>query len=238
MEGWPISIYKGYERYASLWFPKTELPQGFTRGNGSRHHPATALVCNFTKPTADRPSLLSHDEVQLLFHELGHGIHDLVAKTTYSTFHGTSTVDDFCEAPSQMLEYWCWVPSLLQSLSHHFSYISPEYLAAWQSQTGSEGTPTPPKQLSDDMVDGLIKTKNVYSSLYQLRLLHRSYFDMRVHQPKSLESIRALDISAEWNRLQTEISHLETPDGENWGHGQANFDALMRAYDAGFYGYL
>jgi len=80
------------------------LQPGFTGKDGKRHYPATALVCNFSKPTPTKPSLLKHDEVVTLFHELGHGIHDLVAITHYSRFHGTNVVRDFVEAPSQMLE--------------------------------------------------------------------------------------------------------------------------------------
>ena len=80
------------------------LQPGFTGRDGRRRHPATALVCNFSKPTPTKPSLLKHDEVVTLFHELGHGIHDLAAATHYSRFHGTNVVRDFVEAPSQMLE--------------------------------------------------------------------------------------------------------------------------------------
>lgn len=80
------------------------LQPGFTGRDGRRRYPATALVCNFSKPTPTKPSLLKHDEVVTLFHELGHGIHDLVAATHYSRFHGTNVVSDFVEAPSQMLE--------------------------------------------------------------------------------------------------------------------------------------
>ncbi|THX39606.1 metallopeptidase MepB, partial [Aureobasidium pullulans] len=76
------------------------LQCGFASETGERHYPATALLCNFTPSTSTKPSLLMHEEVVLLFHELGHGIHDLVAHTKWSIFHGTATVDDFCEAPS------------------------------------------------------------------------------------------------------------------------------------------
>ncbi|CRK41272.1 hypothetical protein BN1723_018810, partial [Verticillium longisporum] len=87
------------------------LQPGFLREDGSRRYPATSLVCNFSKPTPKKPSLLKHDEVVTLFHELGHGIHDLAGRTKHSRFHGTSVVRDFVEAPSQMLENWCWTPS-------------------------------------------------------------------------------------------------------------------------------
>ncbi|KAI5204327.1 hypothetical protein AUEXF2481DRAFT_62886 [Aureobasidium subglaciale EXF-2481] len=211
------------------------LQCGFEKQDGSRHYPATALICNFTKPTATKPSLLTHDEVQLFFHELGHGIHDLVAKTKFSVFHGTATVDDFCEAPSQMLEFWCWVPQLLQELSCHYSYLSAQHLSTWQEE--NSGVEQPTKHIPLDTIEKLTKSKIVNGSLFQTRLLHRSYFDMIVHQPSSLQAIEDMDIAAEWNKLN-KISFLDTPEGSDWGHEYANFDALVRVYDAGFYGYL
>jgi metallopeptidase MepB len=82
-----------------------------------------------------------------LFHELGHGIHDLVAKTQYARFHSTMTVIDFGEAPSQMLENWCWTPKTLKSLSKHYSTLSPEYFKAWEEE--SKGEPHPSAQIPD-----------------------------------------------------------------------------------------
>ncbi|KJR84138.1 metallopeptidase MepB [Sporothrix schenckii 1099-18] len=93
------------------------MQPGFKQTNGTRRYPATALVCNFSKPTPTKPSLLKHDEVVTLFHELGHGIHDLAGRTEFSRFHGTSTVRDFVEAPSQMLENWCWSPPQIRPLA-------------------------------------------------------------------------------------------------------------------------
>ncbi|KAL8872088.1 MAG: hypothetical protein Q9174_002227, partial [Haloplaca sp. 1 TL-2023] len=93
---------------------------GFTDSTNTHHHPSTALICNFPAPMPSSPTLLKHFDLLSLFHELGHGIHDLVARTTYARFHGTMTVQDFCEAPSQMLENWCWDIGYLQELSSHY----------------------------------------------------------------------------------------------------------------------
>ncbi|KAI6827520.1 hypothetical protein KC337_g12239 [Hortaea werneckii] len=89
---------------------------GFTNEDGNRVYPSTCLLCNFDKPTGNSHRFLQHQEVAVLFHELGHGIHDLVAKTEFARFHGASTAEDFNEAPSQMLEHWCWHPEILKSL--------------------------------------------------------------------------------------------------------------------------
>lgn len=216
------------------------LQPGFINPKGERHYPATALVCNFTKPTAKKPSLLKHQEVTTLFHELGHGIHDLVARTTYSRFHGTSTARDFVEAPSQMLENWCWTPSQLKSLSKHYSYLSPKYLDSWKEQAG--GKPQPSEQIPGDIIDRIIRTKHVNDALFNLRQLHFGIFDLTIHQPRSHEEIEKLPLSATYNSLRRQITGIEGPEalgsGYEWGHGQATFGHLMGGYDAGYYGYL
>ncbi|KAI1802064.1 Metalloprotease [Daldinia bambusicola] len=197
------------------------LQPGFLNKDGTRRYPATALVCNFSKPTESKPSLLKHDEVVTLFHELGHGIHDLSGRTTYSRFHGTSTVRDFVEAPSQMLENWCWTPSQLKSLSNHY-------------KTG--------EKIPDDLIEKQISTKHVNDALFNLRQLHFGIFDMTVHSPATHEELEKIDFSALYNDLRTQIAGLKGPEalGEpsTWGNGQATFGHLIGGYDAGYYGYL
>lgn len=216
------------------------LQPGFIKADGTRRYPATALVCNFSKPTAKKPSLLKHDEVVTLFHELGHGIHDLVSRTTYSRFHGTNTVRDFVEAPSQMLENWCWTPSQLKSLSKHYSYLSSDYKAAFDAEHA--GAAQPAETIPEELINSIIKTKHVNDALFNLRQLHFGIFDMTVHSPASYEEIEALEISELYNKLRTEISKLDGPEtlgeGYGWGHGQATFGHLIGGYDAGYYGYL
>ncbi|PPJ60751.1 hypothetical protein CBER1_02320 [Cercospora berteroae] len=215
------------------------IQPGFITENGTRRYPATALVCNFSKPTPKKPSLLKHDEVVTLFHELGHGIHDLVSKTTYSRFHGTSTVRDFVEAPSQMLENWCWTPSQIKSLSKHWSHLSPEYEAAWK-ETGKEKPAQ--SEMPDDLIRSIIGTRHVNDALFNLRQLHFGIFDMTVHEAPSHDCVKGLDASETYNKLRSEISTLDGPEalGEGWlwGHGQATFGHLIGGYDAGYYGYL
>jgi metallopeptidase MepB len=216
------------------------LQPGFIKADGTRRYPATALVCNFSKPTAKKPSLLKHDEVVTLFHELGHGIHDLVSRTTYSRFHGTNTVRDFVEAPSQMLENWCWTPSQLKSLSKHYSYLSSDYKAAFDAE--HEGAAQPAETIPEELIQSIIKTKHVNDALFNLRQLHFGIFDMTVHSPASHKEIEDLEISELYNKLRTEISKLDGPEtlgkGYGWGHGQATFGHLIGGYDAGYYGYL
>jgi len=216
------------------------LQPGFIKEDGTRRYPATALVCNFSKPTAKKPSLLKHDEVVTLFHELGHGIHDLVSRTTYSRFHGTNTVRDFVEAPSQMLENWCWTSSQLKALSKHYSYLSSEYKAAFEAERTS--ATQPPETIPEELIQSIIKTKHVNDALFNLRQLHFGIFDMTVHSPSSHKEIEDMKISEVYNKLRKDISKLDGPEslgeGYDWGHGQATFGHLIGGYDAGYYGYL
>ena len=203
------------------------LQPGFIQENGTRRYPVTALVCNFSKPTPKKPSLLKHSEVTTLFHELGHGIHDLVSKTIYSRFHGTNVVRDFVEAPSQMLENWCWTPSQLKALSHHYSWLSPEYEAAWREQAGKE-QPQPEKQVPDELIENLIKTKHVNDALFNLRQLHFGIYDMTIHEPKSHAEVESFEFSEMYNRLNREISHFDSPAqlGQSYKWGKRNPNAV------------
>lgn len=167
------------------------IQPGFLGADGQRWYPATALVCNFSKPTPKKPSLLKHDEVVTLFHELGHGIHDLAGRTKFARFHGTSTVRDFVEAPSQMLENWCWTPSQIKSLSGHF-------------ETG--------EKIPEDLVEKLVATKNVNGALFNLRQLHFGIFDMAVHSPKSHEEAVEMNPSKLYNELRTELVGFSGPE--------------------------
>lgn len=91
-----------------------------TFADGTSQVPLAALVCNFTKPTADKPSLLPHDEAETFFHEFGHGLHHILSNTRYGRFSGTSVARDFVEAPSQMMENWVWNPQVLNLFAKHY----------------------------------------------------------------------------------------------------------------------
>jgi metallopeptidase MepB len=127
-----------------------------------------------------------------LFHELGHGIHDLVAITYYSRFHGTNVVRDFVEAPSQMLENWCWTHDELTSLSSHY-------------ETGDK--------IPKEMVDTILNTKHVNDALFNLRQLHFAFFDMEMHSYMTHEEATEAQPSVRYNQLRSEIALLDPPEG-------------------------
>ena len=88
--------------------------------NGKNERPHVSIVCNFTKPTETKPSLLTFNEVTTLFHEFGHALHGMLANTTYNSLSGTSVSWDFVELPSQILENWCFEREALELFAKHY----------------------------------------------------------------------------------------------------------------------
>ena len=87
---------------------------------GNNIIPIIQVVCNFTKPTADKPSLLNFDESETLFHEFGHALHGLLSKCTYPSLAGTNVPRDFVELPSQVMENWCRHPQVMKMYAKHY----------------------------------------------------------------------------------------------------------------------
>ncbi|KAL7751243.1 metalloendopeptidase [Sorochytrium milnesiophthora] len=196
-----------YKRYACFDFRPS-----FCAGGETYQKPVTAMVANFSKPTADAPSLLQHSEMETYFHELGHVMHQLLAKTKYARFHGTKVARDFVEAPSQMLENWCWQkPTLRQFSSHH-----------------TTGAPMP-----DDLMDKLIKTRNVCAGMLTLRQLFFCVFDMTIHTVNDADV--DIDMVALWNSLRKDVTGLDNPPNT---FSLATFSHVMSDYDSQYYSYL
>ncbi len=124
--------------------------------NGVNERPHVSIVCNFTKPTETKPSLLTFNEVTTLFHEFGHALHGMLANTVYPNLSGTSVYWDFVELPSQVMENWCYEPEALALFAHHYKtdeMIPMEYIAKIkESASFQEGMATL-RQLSFGMLD-------------------------------------------------------------------------------------
>ncbi|PKG49685.1 M3 family metallopeptidase [Olleya sp. 1-3] len=124
--------------------------------DGINERPHISNVCNFTKPTKSKPSLLTFNEVTTLFHEFGHGLHGMLANTTYPSLSGTSVFWDFVELPSQVLENWCYEKEALELFAKHYETeeVIPMVLVAKikESATFQEGMQTL-RQLSFGLLD-------------------------------------------------------------------------------------
>lgn len=131
--------------------------------NGVEKRPFISLVTNFTKPTADKPSLLTHDELTTLLHEFGHSLHGILAEGRYSSLTGTNVSRDFVELPSQIMENWAFEPEFLDTFARHF-------------ETG--------EALPDTLINKIVAAKNYNAAYAQVRQLQFGILDMAWHTLK------------------------------------------------------
>ena len=136
--------------------------------NGVEKRPFISLVTNFTKPTADKPSLLTHDELTTLLHEFGHSLHGILAEGRYSSLTGTNVSRDFVELPSQIMENWAFEPEFLDTFARHF-------------ETG--------EALPDTLVGKIVAAKNYHAAYAQVRQLQFGILDMAWHTLKAMPEL-------------------------------------------------
>ncbi|KAE9372644.1 metallopeptidase MepB [Stipitochalara longipes BDJ] len=234
--------FLGYLYFDLLWRENkyqgnhnVNIECGYLKQNGSRHYPSTILMCAFPKPTPTSCALLKHREVVTLFHEMGHGIHNLLSKTRYAQFHGTRLPHDFGEMPSLMLENWCWMEDVLRQLSCHYTTLNREYLKEWRSQR--PGVPDPPKKIPHELVNRLTKHRYFNRGLYYLYQLSTSIFDMKVHSLTTEQDAAKLNSQKLWYAIREEIEGMDFSDCED-GFQFVSFTHLVAGYDAGYYAYL
>ena len=105
----------------------------------------------------------------MCFAELGHAMHDLLARTKYEMFHGYGVCLEFGEAIGMMLENWCWMPDQLKAISRHYTRIDPKYMSAWQQE--NRGSTLPPETIPDELLFNLIQRRPVDRHHMSLRQL-------------------------------------------------------------------
>ncbi|KAH8657965.1 hypothetical protein BX600DRAFT_499997 [Xylariales sp. PMI_506] len=211
------------------------ISPGFTDTDGRRSPVATALITTFTPPTPSKPTLLTHDNIVQMFHELGHGMHDLLCRTRYAALHGHALVADFVEMPSQMLENWCWMPDQLSSMSRHYTYLDPAYAEAWKKETGEQQLP--PERLPEEIATKLAASRCVDIALSTLRQIHFAKFDLYCH---GKQEITAADFKRNFNETREQIGLISTTDGtgSDLGHEFATMIHFVDGSATNYYSYL
>jgi thimet oligopeptidase len=191
-------------------FAHFRLIEGKVLPNGKYQRPSVALVCNFPSPTKDKPSLLSHSDVETVFHEFGHAMHSMMTRAKYGRFSGTSVPGDFVEAPSQMLENWVWDKKVLDSFAADYR--------------------DPSKKIPADILAKLREAKLATEGTRYRRQLSFGLTDLALHtQIHDANATEALPLS---NKVLSEVFLPMAPDTAF----VAYFGHLM-GYDAGYYGY-
>ncbi|RCS28407.1 M3 family peptidase [Polaribacter sp. WD7] len=179
--------------------------------NEVNERPHISIVCNFTKPTPTKPSLLTFNEVTTLFHEFGHALHGMLANTTYNSLSGTSVSWDFVELPSQVLENWCYEKEALELFAKHY-------------ETG--------EVIPMKYVEKIKESASFHEGMQTLRQLSFGLLDMKWHSenPSEITSIKEFEIEAfsetnlypdvAENCMSTSFSHI-----------------FQGGYSAGYYSY-
>jgi len=166
--------------------------------NGINERPHVSIVCNFTPPTATKPSLLTFNEVTTLFHEFGHALHGMLANTTYPSLSGTSVYWDFVELPSQVMENWCYEPEALALFAKHYEtgeIIPQEYVEKIkESASFLEGMATL-RQLSFGILDMTYHGKS------------QTIADVKSFEKQAMEGT-SLYPDVEENCMSTSFSHI------------------------------
>ena len=179
--------------------------------DGVEYRPFISTVMNFTKPTADTPSLITHDEFTTFLHEFGHALHGILAEGRYESLTGTSVPRDFVELPSQILENWGYEPEYLNSFAKHY-------------QTG--------EPIPAELIEKIVAAKNYLAGYGQVRQLHFGYLDMNWHSLTSVPEMSVIYFE------QSVLAPYETlPAVADTGFSTSFSHIFSGGYSAGYYSY-
>lgn len=180
--------------------------------NGKRIPPVISIVCNFTKPTASTPSLLTFDEVTTFYHEMGHALHGLLSNVTYESLAGTSVYRDFVELPSQVMENWAADPEVLKMYAVHY-------------QTG--------EVIPDALITKLERASKFGQGFATTEYLASALLDMEFHNRTT--SIDGTAVSFE----QDAMTRAGLPTAITPRHSSTHFGHIFAGgYSAGYYSYI
>ena len=217
-----VEVYEVYNSegafYALLYtdfFPRPGKRNGAWmtsyRSQKKGQRPHISMVCNFSKPTASTPSLLTFQEVTTLFHEFGHALHGMLANTTYGGLSGTNVYWDFVELPSQIMENWCYEKQALNLFAIHYQSDEP---------------------IPMEFVEKLKKLTHFQQGLQTLRQLGFGFLDLSYHSKEAtaIKDIKTHE-SAILKRVQFTKDHPENCTSTAFSH------IFQGGYSAGYYSY-
>ena len=179
--------------------------------NKKNSRPHISIVCNFTKPTKDKPSLLTFNEVTTLFHEFGHALHGILANTKYKSLSGTNVLWDFVELPSQLFENWCYEEKALNIFAKHY-------------ETG--------KKIPIELIKKIKNSSNFNQASQTLRQLSFALLDINWHNsdPSSINSVKDFEDDI-LNKYSFTPNFKETCMSTSFSH------IFQGGYSSGYYSY-
>jgi len=179
--------------------------------DGVERRPFISTVMNFTKPTADAPALITHDELTTFLHEFGHALHGMFAQGRYGSLTGTNVSRDFVELPSQIMENWAFEPEYLNSFAKHY-------------QTG--------EPIPAELIEKIVAAKNYLAGYAQVRQLHYGLLDMSWHTLTELPSESTVDFEA-----KALAPYAVMPAVEGTAFSGSFSHIFSGGYSAGYYSY-
>ena len=179
--------------------------------NGVEYRPFITIVCNFTKPTADAPALITHDELTTFLHEFGHALHGIFAQGRYPSLTGTSVSRDFVELPSQIMENWAFEPEYLNSFAKHY-------------QTG--------EPIPAELIEKIVAAKNYLAGYGQVRQLHFGYLDMAWHTLTELPAESTVEFE---QKVLAPYAVMPAVEGSAFSTSFSHI--FSGGYSAGYYSY-
>ena len=216
-------VYDGDHNFMALFYADFHPREGKRNGawmtiykdqkvkDGKNERPHVSNVCNFTRPTSKKPSLLTFNEVTTLFHEFGHALHGMLANSTYPSLSGASVYWDFVELPSQVLENWCYEPEALELFARHY-------------QTD--------EVIPMEMIEKIKKSANFHEGMQTVRQLSFGMLDMAWHavDPTGINSVKENELKAfEATKLYPDVA--ENCMSTSFSH------IFQGGYSAGYYSY-
>ena len=179
--------------------------------DGVERRPFISTVMNFTKPTADAPALITHDELTTFLHEFGHALHGMFAQGRYGSLTGTNVSRDFVELPSQIMENWAFEPEYLNSFAKHY-------------QTG--------EPIPAELIEKIVAAKNYLAGYAQVRQLHFGYLDMAWHTLTELPAEGTVEFE---QKVLSKYPVMPAVEGAAFSTSFSHI--FSGGYSAGYYSY-
>jgi len=209
--GFYVDLYARANKRSGAWMDECRVRRKLP--NKKIQMPVAYLNCNFSKPAKNKPSLLTHDEVNTLFHEFGHCLQHLLTKIDYPEVSGINGVEwDAVELSSQFLENFCWQKEMLDLIAEHYKTK---------------------KKLPRPLYKKLIASKNFHAAMQMVRQLEFTWFDFRLHQEFSAS--KKNQIQSILNQVRKRISVIPIPAFNRFQHSFSHI--FGGGYAAGYYSY-